>query len=85
MTPLFYDNRSRWTLRLDGGFFRATALADRRLWHIVGLTTHLFLGAANLLFWSSFIAQDLIVVGVVTTALHTIFAAAQGTCAKRKL
>ena len=64
---------------------RATALADRRLWHIVGLTTHLFLGAANLLFWSSFVSQDLIVVGVVTTALHAIFAVAPGTCAKRKL
>jgi hypothetical protein len=37
--------------------FRAAALVDRRLWHIVGFTTHLFLGAANLLFWSSFVAQ----------------------------
>lgn len=126
------DKRSRWTLRLDGGFLmlaggsamvaetighffgvgplaatygsphtiggfeahgfaiiigtlliRATALADRRLWHIVGLITHLFLGAANLLFWSSFVAQDLIVVGVVTTALHAIFGVAQGTCTTR--
>jgi hypothetical protein len=64
---------------------RAAALADRRPWHIVGLITHLFLGAGNLLFWSSFVAHDLIVVGVVTTALHAIFAVAQGSCAKREL
>jgi hypothetical protein len=59
---------------------RAAALADRRLWHAVGLSTHLLLGSANLLFWSSFVQQNLVTVGVVTTALHLIFVVAQATC-----
>lgn len=50
--------------------FRAATLADRRLWHAVGLSTHLFLGSSNLFFWSGFVQQDLVAVGYVTTALH---------------
>ena len=59
---------------------RGAALADRQLWHAVGLITHLFLGASNLLFWTSFVQQGVVVVGVVTTALHVIFVIAQGSC-----
>jgi hypothetical protein len=60
--------------------FRAAALADRQLWHVVGLTTHLFLGAANLLFWSSFVHHNVVTVGVTATALHVIFVVAQAIC-----
>ena len=60
--------------------FRASALADRRLWHAVGLSTHLLLGSANILFWSSFVQLGLVLMGVVTTALHIMFAVAQAAC-----
>ena len=59
---------------------RAAGRADRRLWHGVGLATHLLLGSANLLFWQSFLQQNLLGVGVVTTALHIIFVVAQAIC-----
>ena len=59
---------------------RAAGRADRTLWHSVGLATHLLLGSANLLFWSSFVQQDLLGVGVVTTALHIVFVGAQAIC-----
>jgi hypothetical protein len=58
----------------------AARRADRRLWHTVGLCTHLLLGSANVLFWSSFVRQDLVLVGIVTTALHAIFVVAQAIC-----
>ena len=60
--------------------FRAGALADRKLWHAIGFGTHLLLGSANILFWPSFIQQNLVMVGVVTTALHIIFIVAQAIC-----
>jgi hypothetical protein len=59
---------------------RAAGLADRRLWHGVGLSTHLLLGSANLLFWPSFVQLGVVTVGVVTTALHMAFVVAQATC-----
>lgn len=62
---------------------RAGGLAERRLWHKVGLGTHLLLGGSNLLFWSSFVQQNLIPVGVVTTALHVVFVVAQSLCLRR--
>ena len=52
---------------------RGATLADRKTWHVVGLSTHLFLGAANVLFWSSFTQQGLVSVGIVTTILHIVF------------
>ena len=42
---------------------RAARLADRRLWHIVDLATHLLLGSSNILFWSGFVQQGLVMVG----------------------
>jgi hypothetical protein len=42
------------------------------LWHGVGLRTHLLLGSANILFWSSFVQQGLVMVGVVTTVWHIV-------------
>ena len=62
---------------------RAAALASRRVWHGLGLSVHLLLGSANLLFWSSFLKQDLLAVGIVTTALHMIFVVAQAKCLRR--
>lgn len=59
---------------------RAADHPERRLWHVVGLSTHLFLGGANLLFWNSFVFQDLVPVGIVTTALHGVFVVAHGAC-----
>jgi hypothetical protein len=59
---------------------RAAAITDRRLWHAVGLGVHLLLGSANILFWSSFVQQDLLLMGVITTAPHIIFVAAQAIC-----
>ena len=60
--------------------FRAATLSDRRLWHVIGLSVHVLLGSANILFWSSFIQQGLLMVGIVTTALHFIFVATQVIC-----
>ena len=62
---------------------RAATLASRRLWHALGLSVHLLLGSANVLFWSSFLKQDLLAVGIVTTALHITFVVAQAICLKR--
>ena len=59
---------------------RASARADRRLWHAVGMSIHLLLGSSNILFWSSFARMDLVVVGIVTTALHIILVVAQAAC-----
>ena len=60
--------------------FRGAVRADRHLWHVVGLSTHLFLAAANILFWSAFAQQNLVAVGYVTTALHTVFFIAHALC-----
>ena len=62
---------------------RAARRGDRGLWHGVGLSTHLLLGSANLLFWSSFVQHGMVTVGVVTTALHIAFVAAHATCLRR--
>lgn len=59
---------------------RAAKLADRRSWHALGLSVHLLLGTANLMFWSSFLQLDVLMIGVATTALHIIFTGAQAAC-----
>lgn len=56
--------------------FHGATAADRKLWHVVGLTTHLFLGSANLLFWSSFVYHGLLPAGIVSTVLHVILVVA---------
>jgi hypothetical protein len=61
---------------------RATKLSDRKSWHVLGSSVHLLLGTANLLFWSSFVQQDLLRVGIVTTALHVIFVVAHAVCVR---
>ena len=59
---------------------RAAKLADRRSWHALGLSVHLLLGTANLMFWSSFLQFDVLMIGVVATALHIIFIGAHAAC-----
>ena len=59
---------------------RAAKQANRRSWHALGLSVHLLLGAANLVFWSSFLRLDVLMIGVVTTALHIIFIGTQAAC-----
>jgi hypothetical protein len=59
---------------------RAAKQADRRSWHALGLSVHLLLGGANLLFWSSFLRLDVLMIGVVTTALHIVFIGTQAAC-----
>jgi hypothetical protein len=61
---------------------RAATLTNRRLWHTLGLSVHLLLGSANILFWSSFLKQGLLAVGIVTTALHITFVVGQAICLK---
>jgi len=59
---------------------RAAKQANRHSWHALGLSVHLLLGAANLVFWSSFLRLDALMIGVVTTALHIIFIGAHAAC-----
>lgn len=59
---------------------RGAALVQRRPWHVLGLSVHLLLGLANILFWSSFVQQDVLAVGFVTTALHLVFVIAHTFC-----
>ena len=60
--------------------FHGATAADRKLWHVVGLTTHLFLASANLLYWSSFVYHGLLPVGIVSTVLHIILVVAHAAC-----
>lgn len=63
---------------------RSATLSDRKMWHVVGLTTHVFLGASNLLFWSSFIHHGMVGAGVVTTLLHCVWVIAHAACLSRQ-
>jgi hypothetical protein len=76
------------------GFFEAHGLAllislllsfvaaadPKRYWHGFAACVHVLLGGANLLFWSSFVAWELVPAGVVATAFHGLFLVAQGYC-----
>jgi hypothetical protein len=81
MQPEAFRRLSRWTLRLDGSFLAiagSLALLTETIGHFFGVgPMAATLGSANILFWSSFVQQDLLMVGIVTTALHFIFVAAQ--------
>jgi hypothetical protein len=50
----------------------------RRFWHAFALAVHLLLGAANLLFWQSFVDFGTVPLGGLATAAHLLFATAQG-------
>jgi hypothetical protein len=63
--------------------FRGSRSAERMQWHVVGSGTHLFLGAANILFWISFVEHGVVPVGVVTTILHGVFVVVHAICIRR--
>ena len=48
-----------------------------RPWHLTAAAVHVLLGTANLVFWQVFVANDMLVVGYVTTSLHWLFVALQ--------
>jgi hypothetical protein len=48
---------------------------QNNVWHGRLVAIHVLLGGANLLFWQSFVAWDLVVMGVVATTLHGLFIA----------
>lgn len=52
------------------------AAGDRRLWHGVAFSVHLFLGVCNLLFWEVYILMGVPMAGVVSTIAHAAFAGA---------
>jgi hypothetical protein len=62
---------------------RGATQADRKIWHVVGLVTHLFLGASNVLYWGSFVHHSLVQVGVVSTILHIILVIAHAALLAR--
>lgn len=64
---------------LIGLLFLTVAARDgRRFWHAFALAVHLFLGAANVVFWQAFVTFDMVTPGVLATAAHVAFVAAHG-------
>ncbi|HEY5876434.1 MAG TPA: hypothetical protein VIT64_14090 [Ilumatobacteraceae bacterium] len=53
---------------------------DRRSFHWFAIAAHIFLGAANLIFWNSFVEFDFVAPGVLATVAHVVFIAAQARC-----
>ena len=51
--------------------------APVRSWHLTAAGVHVLLGAANLVFWSIFVAADALWAGYVTTTLHWAFVVLQ--------
>jgi len=51
-----------------------------RMWHVAAMFVHLLLGGANILFWDSFVHNDMVRVGTVTTGFHVIFVLAEAAC-----
>ncbi len=66
---------------LVGILFLAVAANDgRRFWHVFAIAVHVLLGAANVAFWSSFVAFDVVPMGIAATAAHIAFVVAQSLC-----
>ena len=66
---------------LVGLLFLAVAANDgRRFWHVFAIAVHVLLGAANLAFWSSFVAFGVVPMGIAATAAHVAFVVAQSIC-----
>jgi hypothetical protein len=64
---------------LIGLLYLTVAARDgRRFWHVFALTVHLFLGTANVVFWSAFVTFDMTTPGVLATAAHVAFVVAHG-------
>jgi hypothetical protein len=62
---------------------RAAGRPDHWFWHVVALAVHTFLAACNLLFWDSYIVQEIVAAGVITTLLHVLLAGLQLVCLAR--
>ena len=61
-----------------GVFLLVVGARDRRrFWHAFALAVHLLLGAANLVFWQSFVDFATVPFGELGTAAHVLFATAQ--------
>jgi len=61
-------------------FLVAGGRDGRRYWHGFALSVHVLLGAANLMFWSSFVTFGTVPVGVLATIAHLGFVIAQSWC-----
>ena len=48
----------------------------RRFWHALAAAVHTLLGAANLLFWHSFVAFGVVAMGIAATVVHVVLVAA---------
>lgn len=65
--------------------WRAARMPDRRLFHGLAAVVHVVLGGSNLLFFNdAFGALDMRTFGVVITAAHLAFVAAQAGAAGRR-
>lgn len=62
-------------------FFRASLQTPDLSWHVAAAATHLLLGTANIVFWDLFVIGDVVWLGWLTTALHVVFATAEGLAA----
>jgi len=60
-------------------FFRAALVDPTCFWHGFAAAVHVLLGGANLLFWDTFVALDLVRAGVIATALHILLVVLQST------
>jgi hypothetical protein len=62
---------------LIGLLLLTVAVRDgRRFWHGFALAVHFLLALANVMFWSGFVAFDLVPLGIAATAAHVGFIAA---------
>jgi hypothetical protein len=61
----------------------AARQADRRSFHRFAIATHVFLGAANVIFWTSFVELDFVVAGALATAAHGVLIVAHARCLPR--
>ena len=66
---------------LVGVLLMAVAATDgQRFWHRFAIAVHVLLGAANVVFWSSFAFFGLVAMGVAATAAHVLFIGAHVLC-----
>jgi len=48
----------------------------RRFWHVAAAAVHTLLGAANLVFWASFVVFGMVPMGIAATVVHFVLVAA---------
>ena len=52
----------------------------RRFFHGFAVATHVFLAAANVIFWDSFVDFNFVAAGILATTAHMTFIACQAAC-----